>query len=176
MNDVTVPARDAAPGQPRRQSKKPALKEIELEFSGTAAARFTLLWDDAPETCAAVTRALPNTAECFHAIYSGTIVAFLLNADVVAPVENATTCIVPGDLLFTHYDAGFRHGHQDPLSEIYWAYDRYARPTIPGQFVPLAATVFGSYAGSKEEWAEFAARSSRLRFEGAAVIEVRTHR
>ena len=128
------------------------------------------------EACAAVSAALPESAECFHAIYSGTVAAFLLEPEVVAPVENATTCLLPGELVFTHYDAGVRHGHLNALSEIYWAYDRYARPTVPGQFVPLeTASVFATYEGSPEAWRSFAARCRRLRFDGTATIAVRTY-
>jgi hypothetical protein len=145
---------------------------IELRLDGGPPVRFRLLWHEASETCAAVVAALPKEAECFHAIYSGTVAAFLIDPTVVAPTENATTCVLPGDLLFTHYDSGFRHGHQEPLSEVYWAYDRYARPTVPGQFVPIAANVFGTYDGSVEEWADFADRCRRLCSRGTAVIEI----
>jgi hypothetical protein len=151
-----------------------AISEIEIELPDAPTARFRLLWNEAPRTCAAVAEALPGEAECFHAIYSGTITAFLLDPQVTAPIENATTCVLPGDLLFTHYEPHFRHGHQNALSEIYWAYDRYARPTIPGQFVPLAANVFGRYEGPHESWTAFAARCSRLRFEGTVLIKIHT--
>ena len=170
---------EAAGSPSQRESRRnsggdpQAVTEIELIFPETPPARFTLLWNDAPETCAAVVGALPDRAECFHAMYSGTVVAFLIDPEVTAPVENATICIMPGDLLFTHYDGDFRHGHHDPLSEIYWPYDRYARPTIPGYFVPLAANVFGSYAGSNEEWTAFAQSSRRVYREGTAELSIR---
>ena len=118
---------------------------------------------------------LPEEAECLHAIYSGTIAAFYFDPSIVAPVENATTCVAPGDLIFTHYEAGTRHGHPGALSEVYWPYDRYARPTIPGQFVTLdAANVFGAYDGPADVWQAFAARCERLRYDGTSTIQIRT--
>ena len=168
-----------ASGLPDDSSKAADIRSvagIELELPGAPPARFRLLWDQAPRTCAAVIPALPDTAECLHAIYSGTVAAFYFDPSVVAPRENATTCLIPGDLVFTHYDAGVRHGHLEPLSEVYWPYDRYARPTIPGQFVTLdAANVFGSYEGTAEAWRAFAARCERLRYDGTAMVTVRTY-
>ena len=120
-------------------------------------------------------RGCPRKAECLHAIYSGTIAAFYFDPSVVAPTENATTCVAPGDLIFTHYEAGTRHGHPGALSEVYWPYDRYARPTIPGQFVTLdAANVFGAYDGPADVWRAFAARCERLRYDGTSTIQIRT--
>ena len=118
---------------------------------------------------------LPDEAKCLHAIYSGTIAAFYFDPSIVAPVENATTCVAPGDLIFTHYEAGTRHGHPGALSEVYWPYDRYARPTIPGQFVTLdAANVFGAYDGPADVWQAFADRCERLRYDGTSTIQIRT--
>lgn len=149
---------------------------IELELPDAPPARFALLWDDAPQTCAAIVAGVPQEAECLHAIYSGTMAAFYFDPTVVAPTENATTCIAPGDLIFTHYNEGVRHGHPGALSEVYWPYDRYARPTIPGQFVTLdAANVFGAYEGSPGAWQAFAARCRRLRYDGTATVRIRLY-
>ena len=57
-------------------SSEPTVSTIELELPGAPPARFKLLWDAAPRTCAAVIAGLPEEAECLHAIYSGTIAAF----------------------------------------------------------------------------------------------------
>jgi hypothetical protein len=161
---VPAPAGDAGP-----------VSGIELAFDDVPPARFQLDWAAAPLTCKAVVAHLPEIAECFHAIYSGTVAAFLLDASVVAPPENTTTCVLPGELLFTHYSPGVRHGHLNDLSEIYWPYDRYARPTIPGQFLPIAATVFGTFTGETETWTAFAGRCKLLRFEGTARLAVSTY-
>ena len=156
-----------------RSDIAPAVTTVALELPGAPQLHFRLLWDEAPVTCAAVVGALPESAECFHAIYSGTIAAFLLDPSIVAPEENATTCVLPGELLFTHYHADERHGHQNALSEVYWAYDRYARPTVPGQFLPVAANVFGRYEGDQDAWRAFAERCKRLRFDGTAPVQVK---
>ena len=90
-----------ASGLPDDSSKAADIRSvagIELELPGAPPARFRLLWDQAPRTCAAVVPALPDTAECLHAIYSGTVAAFFFDPSVVAPRETATTCLIPGDL------------------------------------------------------------------------------
>ena len=148
---------------------------IALEFSNSPAARFRLLWDEAPQTCRAVVDHVPSQGECVHAIYSGTVVGFFFDPTVAPPLENASSIVVPGDLLFTHYDERTRHGYPDPLTEIYWPYDRYARPTIPGQFVVTTASVFATFAGSEQEWATFAERSGATRYHGGEVIDVRLY-
>jgi hypothetical protein len=148
---------------------------ILLQFGNAAPAQFRLLWDDAPRTCRAVADNAPSQGECVHAIYSGTVVGFFLDPAVSPPLENATSIVVPGDLLFTHYDERTRHGYPDPLSEIYWPYDRYARPTIPGQFVPTLASVFATFDGNDTDWGEFAERSRATRYHGGEVIHVRLY-
>jgi hypothetical protein len=95
-------------------------------------ARALLLEDEAPRTCSAMWDALPASGDGVHGNYSGTVVGLFIDPSIVVPEENATTCIQTGDVMFTHYDPSFRHGYPQPISEIYWAYDRYARPTIPG--------------------------------------------
>ena len=40
--------------------------------------------------------------------------------------------IQTGDVMYTHYKPGVRHGHPDAGSGVHWAYDRYVRPTTPG--------------------------------------------
>jgi hypothetical protein len=173
----TPVAPEASAGGARTDVTVPGpARGIQFAFPDTPPARYRLLWNEAPQTCTAVLAALPSAAECFHAIYSGTVSAFLLDPEVTAPVENATTCLIPGDLIFTHYDPGRRHGHLNALSEIYWPYDRYARPTIPGQFIPLdSANVFGEFDGDTETWKAFAARCLRLRFDGTAQMQIETY-
>jgi hypothetical protein len=58
------------------------------------------------------------------------------------------------------------------LSEIYWPYDRYARPTIPGQFIPTLASVFASFEGDPDEWQEFAERSRATRSTGGVMVDI----
>ncbi len=145
-------------------------KEMLITFSDIAvSARVLLLENEAPRTCETIWHNLPFSGESTHAIYSGTLVALFIDPTIEIPEENATTCIQTGDVIFTHYRAGFRHGHPDALSEIYWTYDRYARPTIPGQWVPATANVFGRIVG---ECAEFYEVCRRLPREGAKRLKI----
>jgi hypothetical protein len=159
---------------PEQAQARPSEPEcIGLRFEGAATtARFRLLWEEAPETCRAIVDRMPDCGEAVHAAYSGTVTGILFDPTVNPPTENATSIVLPGDLLFTHYEARSRHGHPDPLSEIYWPYDRYARPTIPGQFVPTIASVFASFNGTPEEWKEFADHSRATRSAGGVMIDV----
>ena len=148
---------------------------ILIEFASGEAARFRLLWDDAPDTCAILCGNLPEQAEAVHAIYSGTVVGVLFDPSVEAPLQNATTCHLPGDLIWMHYPPFSRFGHPEPVSEIYWAYDRHARSVMPGQFVQIAGSVFAFFDGSTEEWSAFAARSAQVRWEGKAEVRIGTY-
>jgi hypothetical protein len=146
-------------------------REIILTFVDEGVSvRVELLDDEAPRTCQAVWEQLPLAGTAGHAAYSGTLVAIYLDPSVVVGEENATTCVQTGDVMFTHYDANVRHGYPNALSEIYWAYDRYARPHVPGQWVPAIANVFGRISGDA---ADFYALSRRLQREGVKRLEVR---
>ena len=100
----------------------------------------------------AIWDALPRSGDGSHAMFSGTCGAlFFDDATIGADIgeENATSNIQTGDIMFTHYDAGTRHGHLNALSEIYWAYDRCCPPDHPeGQHGPaLIANVFRADRG-----------------------------
>jgi hypothetical protein len=166
LSDTAV----TTPGSAGGRSSHP--EGIGLQFDGAGVTRFRLLWEEAPETCRVLVDRMPDREECVHAAYSGTVVGILFDPTVDPPLENATSIVLPGDLLFTHYEARSRHGHPDPLSEIYWPYDRYARPTIPGQFVTTVASVFASFDGTPQEWQEFADRSRATRSAGGVMIDV----
>jgi hypothetical protein len=97
-------------------------------------------------------------------------VALYIEPSIEVEEENATTCIQTGDVMFTHYRPGFRHGHREPVSEIYWAYDRYARPTIPDQWVPAVANVFGRIVGDASDFYDMC---RRIRREGVKQLEIR---
>jgi hypothetical protein len=126
-------------------------RELILDFvDDHVSTRALLLEDEAPATCRTIWDLLPAAGPLGHAAYSGTLVALYIDPRVTVPVENATTCVQTGDVMFTHYDAMVRHGHPDALSEIHWAYDRYARPTIPGQWLPATANVFARIPATAE--------------------------
>ena len=98
------------------------------------------------------------------------MVAHHFDNTVVIEPENHTTYIQTGDVIYTHYAAGWRHGNPDALSEVYWAYDRYARPTIPGVGTPSTANVFGRFIGDPTPFYEVC---SQMLVEGAKQIEIR---
>ena len=152
-------------------------RELEIVFveSGVIG-RVELLDDEAPRTCRAVWDAMPRSGPGSHAMYSGTVGALFFDDDSIGDdigEENATSNVQTGDVMFTHYARGMRHGHLNGLSEVYWAYDRYVRPTIPGQHLPAIANVFGRVVGSADEVAAFYEMSRRLHSEGFKQIEMR---
>jgi hypothetical protein len=132
-------------------------------------ARAVFLDDEAPRTCAAMWDALPAAGDGMHGSYSGTVVGLFIDPTIVVSEENATSCIQTGDVLFTHYEPNVRHGHHFPVSEIYWAYDRYARPTIPGQWVPAIANVFARFV---DDPSPFYAACRRIPKEGWKRLEL----
>lgn len=152
------------------ESRRPT--GLEIRFATGEAARFALCWDLAPNVCSLVVESMPQVLPAIHAIYSGTVVGVMLDPSLTAPLENATTCHVPGDLMWMHYPPRSRFEHPEPISEIYWAYDRHARSVIPGQFVQVAASVFARAQEGAEGWSEFAARSERVRWDGAAEVGI----
>jgi hypothetical protein len=141
-----------------------------VQYATGEHARFTLLWELAPAVCKLLAEHLPTSGRAIHGIYSGTIVGVLLSPDLDAPLQNATTCHLPGDLMWMHYDELSRFEHPEAVSEIYWAYDRHARSVVPGQFVQVAASVFARVDTSAVEWPAFAARSAQVRWDGAADV------
>ena len=119
-----------------------------------------------------VSEKLPAQGNAIHAIYSGTQVGVLFDPSIDAPLQNATTCHMPGDLIWMHYPALSRFAHPDAVSEICWAYDRHTRMVMPGQFVQIAGSVFATFAGGADEWSAFAARSAQVRWDGQAQVRI----
>lgn len=132
--------------------------------------RAELLEDRAPITCHAIWEVLPVLGDGVGAMFSGTVAGLFIDPTIVIPVENATSCIQTGDVMFTHYGRGVRHGYPEPISEIYWAYDRYVNLTIPGQVVPASANIFGRIVGDP---APFYAVCRRIAREGWTRLEIR---
>src|SRR3954464_728803 len=152
-------------------------REIHIVFTESGVVgRVELLDAEAPRTAQAVWDALPKSGPGSHAMYSGTVGALFFDDDTVGATlgeENATSNVQTGDVMFTHYDRMMRHGHLNGLAEVYWAYDRYVRPTIPGQHLPAIANVFGRVIGTPDEIAAFYEMSRRLHSEGFKQIEIR---
>jgi hypothetical protein len=72
--------------------------------------------------------------------------------------------------MYTHYKSGVRHGHPDAGSGVHWAYDRYVRPTTPGQWTPAISNVFGRIIGDAKVFYD---ACRRMRREGVKQIEIR---
>lgn len=142
-------------------------KRVEVSFVDEgASAQFLLHEREAPLTCATIWEVLrePLVGPSGHGKWSGTVSGILLDPTVIAPEENTTTFIQTGDVMYTHYRPNVRHGFPDALSEIYWAYDRYARPTVPGLGTPAVANIFGQFVG---DCSAFYAVCRRLPTEGS---------
>ncbi len=145
-------------------------RSLTVRFATGEQAQFDLLWELAPDVCSLLTEILPYSERAIHGIYSGTVVGVLLDPKLDAPLQNATTCHVPGDLMWMHYEPYSRFDHPEALSEIYWAYDRHARSVVPGQFVQVAASVIARADTEAQEWEAFARRSAQVRWDGSAEI------
>ena len=123
--------------------------------------------DQAPETCAAVIAAMPQSGESHHAAYSGSEAAFILDRDLHIAMENATTKVIPGDLGYARFDGGKMWGFPDDFSELCWFYDRDATPSMPDG--PVAPNLIGTFV---EGFTEFAAVCRRMRREGVKKIKI----
>lgn len=139
-----------------------------FDLAGTIA-RARLLDEAAPKTCETLWARLPFSGPAGHAMLSGTIVALYIDPSIVIPVENATAHLQIGDVMFTHYRERERHGFPEALSEIYWAYDRYCRPTAPGMMTPVAPNVFGEFLPGSRDFFEL---SRRIRREGSMPLSI----
>lgn len=131
------------------------------------AATATLLWDEAPRTCRAVTRHLPFEGQARHGIFSGTEIYLLIPPAVVVEQENATSRVLPGDVAYYRLPGGLLHGWSDPVSEVLWFYDRDARPSMPDGPVPV--NLFGKFEG---DWGEFVEICRVMQIEGAKPLRI----
>jgi hypothetical protein len=139
-------------------------------FDGTnVSARARLDEKLAPQTCRVLWERLPYKEPCRHGIYSGTTTAILIDPTIVIPPENGTVLVQKRDLMFTHYEPNVRHGHPEPVSEIYWAYDRYCSPRMPGALLPTVPNVFGEFLSDYEAFFEACAK---IRFDGPRPLTV----
>ena len=141
-----------------------SFKDIEIS------AKARLNEKDAPQTCEILWQLSPFAGDCRHGIYSGTTTALLIDPKIEIPPENQSVMIQKGDLMFTHYNPFMRHGHSEAVSEIYWAYDRYCSPRMPGSLLPTVPNIFGEFLPDSDEFFEMC-RSIRL--EGVKQIIIK---
>jgi hypothetical protein len=126
-------------------------------------ARAELFEKAAPLTVETLWRHAPYEGDAVHANYSGTCVGLLFDPSIIVPMENATNYIQTGDVMFTHYEPNTRFEHPDGISEIYWAYDRYCRPVMPGCGMLVYPNVFGKFVG---DYQSFFAASRKISSAG----------
>jgi hypothetical protein len=139
-----------------------------FDLSGTIG-RARLLDEAAPVTCESLWKRLPLSGTAGHAMLSGTSIALYIDPTIVLQEENATVHIQTGDVMFTHYRERERHGFPEALSEIYWAYDRYCRPTAPGKMTAVIPNVFAEFVSGSQDFFE---ECRRIRREGSKALTI----
>lgn len=140
---------------------------LRLTFpEGGVTALADLLWKEAPRTCRTVVEGLPFAGTARHGIFSGYEVYLLVPPELRVERENATSRVLPGDLAFYAAPGGM-HGQPEPISEILWFYDRFARPSMPDG--PVAVNVFGRF---RDGWDEFAELCRSMQTEGAQPLRI----
>jgi len=130
------------------------------------AASARLLAEEAPETCRAVSDALPAAGLARHGIYSGSEVYFVLPVLLTPPREHATTIVGPGDVGFLTVEKGSGYGIEEAYSEVCWFYDLDATPSMPEG--PIAVNVFARLYDADA----FFTVCRRMRLEGAKRLEI----
>ena len=134
-----------------------------------AIARARLYDEAAPVTCGTLWQQLPFSGLGIHAMLSGTSVALSIDPSIVVPQENATSHIQAGDVMFTHYNKHECYGFPEALSDVYWAYDRYCKPTAPGKMTPVIPNVFAEFLPGFEA---FFSVCRKMRREGAKPLTI----
>ena len=96
---------------------------IVLEFEGLVLG-LALFDERAPTACAAVKNKLPLCGEIVHAMWSGPLC--LLNEQNLddAPLENPTTFLAPGDVIYhpIHHEIGLAYAptqFREPIGSVY---------------------------------------------------------
>jgi hypothetical protein len=130
------------------------------------AASARLFREQAPETCRAVSDALPAAGSARHGIFSGSEVYLVLPVLLTPPREHATTIVGPGDVGFLTVEKGSGYGIEESYSEICWFYDLDATPSMPEG--PIAVNVFARLYDADA----FFAVCRDMRLEGAKRVEI----
>jgi len=136
-----------------------------------AAARADLLWDKAPQTCAAIVDCLPVGGDAHHAIYSGSECVHVLKEPLQLEKEHATSQVTKGQVGFAWLAAGCSYGVKDDFSEICWFYDFDAQPRMWEG--PVDVNIF---AEIREPAEAFYTMCRRMRREGVKPIRIEADR
>jgi Protein of unknown function (DUF3830) len=141
---------------------------IQLRFvEEEAAASAVLLWERAPQTCAAIVARLPVEGEAHHAIYSGSECVHVFKESLQLEKEHATSRVQKGQVGFAWLAAGSAYGVEVDISEICWFYDLDAQPRMWEG--PVEVNIF---AEIREPAAAFYAACRRMRREGVKPIRI----
>ena len=82
-------------------------------------------------------------------------------------MENATACVIPGDVTYAWLKAGREYGFPEDVQEIAWFYDRGARPSHPDG--PIPQNIFGRIVGDPTKFYNVC---RRMVCEGAKQVEI----
>jgi len=104
-------------------------------------------------------RWLPLESEAIHGIYSGPEIAFFIDSGCHAPVENATSNVLPGDIGYYWQPGGTMFNTPEDLAELCWFYDRGARPSSPEG--PVAVNLLGRFTSGWNDFAQACADTRR---------------
>ncbi|MFN0055853.1 MAG: DUF3830 family protein [Planctomycetales bacterium] len=147
-------------------TERPAQLRLSFPEAG-ASALADLLWDAAPQTCAAVVSLLPTRGVAHQAIYSGSETVMRLEQLTKLDKEHATWEVRRGDLAFTWIAAGSAYNVNEDFAELCWFYDHDARPSMWEG--PVAVNVFARIVEPADAFYQMC---RRIRREGIKPITV----
>jgi len=147
---------------------------IEVPAWGTATP-IQLLWDEAPETCEAICRALPIEKPAFHARRSGKELFVLTDPFKLPPHENRRLQLHDGDVLFIHFPPTWTDDHPDftrsadGIFDIALIYGEDA--LLRGPDAPVEGSLFGRITPDHRE--KFRSICRRMWMEGTQDVVLR---
>lgn len=117
-----------------------------------AAIPIELLWEDAPQTCAAIWAELPIEKPAFHGRRSGKELFVLADAFATVPErENGTERVRAGDVLFLHLPPAWKDTHEaytaSPAGLFDIAFIYGSDALVRGPDGPVEGNVFGRVVG-----------------------------
>jgi hypothetical protein len=128
------------------------MKKVEIVMEDTSA-HAVLLEDVAPLTCKALWDKLPITARAVNARWSGPSIYFPFDLEISEEIENETTFLPPGLVVYNPRHKGFCVSYGDA---------QYREPVGP-TYVTRLARMEGDFS-------EFLAVASKLMVDGAKSI------
>jgi hypothetical protein len=121
-------------------------RHVRIAFPGRdVSADIELLEKQAPRVCAFVWANLPQEGYAHHGIYSGSEIAFDIDAMFPDQLENMTSRVLTGDVGYWSLAGGQMYGIADDITEFMWFYDRDAEPRMATG--PVQVAIFGRIVG-----------------------------